>query len=118
MSRLIIVDDEPEVSETLDHALSRYGHQCCVARTALGAMKLMRQEMFDAALLDVRLAGGLSGIELAWKIREKLPAIKIMIFSAIHHGPEIAREIRALRATFFVKPISIDAIVGALNEEQ
>jgi DNA-binding NtrC family response regulator len=118
VSRLIIVDDEPEVSETLDHALSRYGHESRIARTALGAMKLMRQGVFDAALLDVRLGGGLSGIELAWKIREKFPTLKIMIFSAIHHGPEIAREIKALKATFFVKPVSVDAIVLALDEEQ
>jgi DNA-binding response OmpR family regulator len=115
--RILIVDDEPEISGTLSRALAQYSCKCLTVRTALGAIRAMKSDDFDAMLLDINLGGGLSGIELAQKVRRGNTAIKILVFSALHHGPEIQREIDALGAIFFEKPVSAKAIYSALQNE-
>jgi two-component system OmpR family response regulator len=115
MIQILIVDDEPDIASMLAQALSQHGCKLTTARTAMGAAQALRRARYDAVILDVNLGGGLSGIELAWKIRKSDERIKILIFSAIHHGPEIEREIAGLSAIFFEKPTSATKILQAVG---
>jgi DNA-binding response OmpR family regulator len=115
VNRVLIVDDEPEISRTLARALAQYSCDCITVRTALGAIRAMKKDKFDALLLDINLGGGLSGIELARRVRRDNKLIKILIFSALHQGPEIQREIDALGAVFFEKPVAATTIYSALQ---
>jgi DNA-binding NtrC family response regulator len=114
--QILLIDDEADAFGMLGHALSQYGCSVAIMRTALGALRELRRVNFDAVILDGELGGGLSGVELAWKIRKRNPDIKLIVFSAIHHGPEIDREIENLGASFFVKPISAKTLLDAISD--
>ena len=58
MSRILIVEDEPLISMMLADWLAEMGHQTVGPADSLdAAMKLLDNENFDAALLDVNLRG-------------------------------------------------------------
>lgn len=115
MNKVLIVDDETEIAESLGICLDKYGYQSTIAGSALGALRALKSSHYTAVILDVRLSGGISGIELAWRIRRRDQNIQIIVFSAIHHGPEMEKQMSALEATFFVKPVTIESIIDLLR---
>lgn len=53
MSRILIVDDEKTVTETLSRILKRAGHTCFVAGSATEARDIFESEQPDTVLLDI-----------------------------------------------------------------
>ena len=67
--RLIVVEDEPTVAQTIKDAVEDLGHTVCgVARTEQEAVDLADRERPELALMDVRLAAGGDGIVAARKL--------------------------------------------------
>ena len=56
MPRILIVDDEAAIGRALAIALSRDGWTCVQATSAEQAQSKLREEMFDAMILDLRLS--------------------------------------------------------------
>lgn len=63
MKRLLAVDDDPSVLETLVDALTTKGYEVLTADGADGALDLLRRQAFDLVLLDYRMPGK-NGFEL------------------------------------------------------
>jgi two-component system nitrogen regulation response regulator GlnG len=83
MSRLLVVDDEPNVLYSLEKSLRSDSLEVVTAQTARQGIELVRQERPDAVLLDVRL-GDMSGLEAFDQMRQidgRLPVILITAFA-------------------------------------
>ncbi len=63
MKRLLAVDDDHSVLETLVEALTAKGYEVLTADSADGALGLLRSQAFDLVLLDYRMPGK-NGFEL------------------------------------------------------
>src|SRR5208282_5174680 len=63
MKRLLAVDDDPSVLETLVDALTAKGYEVLTAEHAEGALDLLRRQAFDLVLLDYQMPGK-NGFEL------------------------------------------------------
>src|SRR6476659_2049810 len=66
--RLLIVDDEPQIRQSLRAALSSQGYEVHDARTGEEALQHLNQTRFDLVLLDLRMPG-MSGLETCRAIR-------------------------------------------------
>ena len=67
-TRILIVDDEPQLRRVLKAALARQGYITADARSGESALALLRKERFDLVLLDRNMAG-MSGLECCREIR-------------------------------------------------
>ena len=112
VKRVLIVDDEPNIGNSLRLILEHAGYAVSIARTLKDAHGAA--ERADALLLDVRLPDG-SGIDLLRQLRERdclAPAIMIS-----GHGT-ITEAVQATRAgafDFLEKPLSRDRVLVALK---
>jgi NtrC-family two-component system response regulator AlgB len=79
--RILIVDDEPSIRQTLKIALEAMGHVAAEASGTAAARSLLEQGNFDAALIDVRL-GTDSGIALMEETLRDRPGIAVVIITA------------------------------------
>ena len=61
--RILVVDDEPHIRQTLKLALEAMGHTVAEATDSTGAMRQLEQSSCDAMLVDLRL-GAESGLDL------------------------------------------------------
>lgn len=68
-TKILIVDDEPQLRRVMKAALTKQGYIVADARNGQLALELLRQERFDLALLD-RNMPGISGVECCRTIRE------------------------------------------------
>ena len=71
MSRkVLVVEDEPILLETLAYNLSRQGYEVCQAITGRQALEVARREMPDLVVLDVMLPG-IDGFEVCRILRQE-----------------------------------------------
>jgi DNA-binding response OmpR family regulator len=73
MGKLLIGEDNPFVAAFLQEAVREGGYEVCgVAASAKEFLSLAQQEKPDLAIIDVRLAGAVSGIEAAVEVSSRL----------------------------------------------
>ena len=65
MARILIVDDEQFIRESISGALNRDGHETLVAENPSGALKLIEHQSPDLIISDICMEGsdGLSFLE-------------------------------------------------------
>lgn len=83
-SRILIVEDEAIVAESLKDQLINLGYQVCgTAANGVDAMKIMENSDPDLVMMDIMLDGSMDGVEVASRIREKkrIPVIFLTAFS-------------------------------------
>jgi CheY-like chemotaxis protein/anti-sigma regulatory factor (Ser/Thr protein kinase) len=114
--RVLVVDDNVDVAELLSEALQIEGFQTAVAYDARAALDQWRSFHPHAAVLDVGLPQQ-DGYQLAREVRAQHGRHPVLI-AATGYGQDTDR-LRAADAGFdchFVKPVSIQDIVLALDE--
>jgi NtrC-family two-component system response regulator AlgB len=112
--RILIVDDEPHIRQTLKVALEAMSHVVVEASDAAGSLRQLAQSRFDAMLVDLRL-GEQSGLELMEQVLKDHPDLAIVIITA--HG-SIDRAVEAMRRgafDFLPKPFTPAQVRAALE---
>jgi two-component system nitrogen regulation response regulator NtrX len=110
MHKLLIVDDESTIRQSLQGVLEDEGYQVSLAETGEECLDLLSRHRFDLVLLDVWLPG-VDGLGTLEKIREMENAPEIIMISG--HGT-IETAVRATKLgayDFLEKPLSIDKTV-------
>jgi len=69
MATILVVEDDPQVGQTLAERLQEDNHDVKLVVDAEGALKILRQDEIDMILLDVRLPGK-SGLEMLDEMRD------------------------------------------------
>ena len=109
MPHILIVEDEPATSWALAEGLSDDGFTIDTFPSAEDAWTWLQRGRSDLVISDLRLPG-MSGLELAQKLRRGRHAQPVIIVTA-YGGPEVQRELReAGVADCFSKPFPIDLL--------
>jgi two-component system, NtrC family, nitrogen regulation response regulator GlnG len=109
MAGILIVDDEQSISWGLAELSRSLGHQPQTASSAEQALALAEKSAAEVILLDVRLPG-MDGLAAMSRLRELLPAAKIIVMTA--HG-DLSTAVEAVRQGAFeyiVKPFDTNQI--------
>lgn len=83
MSKILVVDDEKDVTETLLHSLTRRGYEVETANTGEDGIKKAQKSKFDIVLLDIKLPG-IEGIEVLEEIKKIDPEVEVIMITG--HG--------------------------------
>src|SRR5436190_13020168 len=79
--RILVVDDEPLVCESVKWMLLSYGHEVEAVHSADEALALFEKYKFDLVIIDY-LMPGMKGDALAVNLRKRLASQPIIIISA------------------------------------
>ncbi|HXJ93588.1 MAG TPA: sigma-54 dependent transcriptional regulator [Terriglobia bacterium] len=78
---ILIVDDEPEVRESLEELLGSEGYSLDSARTAEEGLKCLDDRLYDLALVDVNLPDG-SGLDVLKSLKRESPDTGVIMITA------------------------------------
>jgi len=78
--RILVVDDEPSVCQSLRLVLTREGCKVQTAWSGKEALMLLAQEPYDLMVTDFTMSG-MKGDELAKLVRERWPATAIIMLT-------------------------------------
>lgn len=79
---ILLVEDDRDLLEFAGELLIELGYQVFTIASAENALKFLENGVhLDLLLSDIRLPGGINGIELAKKAMEQRPGIKVILTS-------------------------------------
>jgi len=114
--RLAIVDDHPLVRDGLRARLSVVPGLAVIGEAASGAeaLELAASDAPDLMLLDVGMRG-MNGIELATLLRQRHPAIRVLMLSMYDNREYVLSAIRAGARGYVLKESPTEEILAAIN---
>jgi PAS domain S-box-containing protein len=113
---LLLVEDNPDIAETLAEILGVAGHRVEVQGNAEDALGSLRRRRPDAVLCDIGLPG-MDGLELATRLRAD-PALCDIMLVAMTGFSDSATRSRIERVGFdrhLIKPVQLDALRECLE---
>jgi DNA-binding response OmpR family regulator len=106
---ILVVDDDPDVRETLCLALQDAGHQVAVAADGAQALDLLRRGHYRTLLLDLMLPG-LDGFAVLQRLRAE-PALRppvVLVLSALQRRADVLAALEAGADDYLAKPFDLD----------
>lgn len=117
MTRLLIVDDDPEIASALARGLALHGYDTLVENRLASALDRLQGEALSGAIIDVML-GADSGIDLVRAARASGVTCPILMLSALSDVEDRAAGLEAGADDYVVKPFSFDELVARLRVQE
>lgn len=114
-NKILLVEDEPNLGETLSDYLCSLSFNVNWAKSALEARQFFQNSPPSIVLMDIGLPDG-NGIELAKEFRSKDKSLTLLFLSALNdpetrlHGLEIGAD------DYITKPFALKELVLRLNK--
>ena len=81
-AKILIVDDERGMREVLTTVLERAGYQVSVAENGEKALSLAGGEIFEVILTDLKMPGGMGGLEVLRAVKDASPDTLVIVLTA------------------------------------
>ena len=107
--RVLVVDDDPPIRETIERNLVRWGYEVAVAESAEQALSRIHDVDPGLVITDVRMSG-MSGLDLLAKLRESAPDIDVVVMTAYEDMRTAVTAMKAGAFEYLVKPLDLDQI--------
>jgi len=110
--KILVVDDMPESIRLVKKVLEARGYKVIGVQTGADAINAAQTELPNLILMDVRLPGGIDGLEATRRIKalSQLAHIPILAMTASVKPEDIHRALDAGCVGFIRKPIDIDEL--------
>jgi CheY-like chemotaxis protein len=87
LAKILVVDDDPAVQITIRLLLERAGHRVTIAGDGQAGLALFEAGQFDLLFLDIFMPG-MDGLETMRHIRQRQPAVPIIVISGRSIAPD------------------------------
>lgn len=112
---ILVVDDEPLVSKSIQMLLQSDGHKVTSVSGGTEALKLLEDFSFDLVIMDFTMPG-MNGDELAVAIKERFPELPVVMTTA--YAENLSYSGKQLTGVDFLmgKPFSRQELRDALTK--
>jgi DNA-binding NtrC family response regulator len=111
MFRIMVVDDEVDFLETVVNRLQKRQLNATGVTSGEEAVALLKEELFDVIILDIKMPGGMDGIETLREIKRIQPLIEVILLTG-HASVETSIEGMKLGAfDYCLKPIKFEELL-------
>lgn len=113
--RVIIVEDDVDLRETLGRALSREGYQVSFAGDGSEAISLVSKRPYDLAIVDLVMPG-MGGIRMLEELRGMGLTLPTIIITAFGDRFLYNRAVELGASEFLVKPVKLVEVYRAVRK--
>jgi two-component system response regulator PilR (NtrC family) len=108
-TRILIVDDESTIRETIAEFLSSEGFETQTASDGHAALEIIRNGSIDILISDVRMPG-MDGIELIKQVNTYASDILVILMTAFASVETAIQALRSGAADYMLKPLDLDEL--------
>lgn len=114
--RLLIVDDEEEILNMLRRNFEFEGYEVTTTISPLEALELMRAELFNLVLTDIKMPE-MSGVELLREIKRINPLANVVMMTAFSNMSNVVNCLGSGAVDYLVKPFGdLDQIIKVIDQ--
>jgi len=115
--RILLVDDEPQVRESVKRLLVSQGYTVVEASNASDAIRIhdAAPSEIDLLLTDVTMPG-MSGYDLAEHLRSRAPDLPVVFMSGYAESPVGTGALAGGKTAYIQKPFNVEVLVERLGE--
>jgi DNA-binding response OmpR family regulator len=112
--KILVVDDEPEVRQLMEHFLTARGYEVRIAEN--GRLGLLALDTFtpDVVLLDMHMPE-MDGLETLRRLAARAPALPVIMVTVNDDVETTARLLQLGAADYVPKPFNLDYLEQAIN---
>jgi two-component system response regulator PilR (NtrC family) len=107
--KILVADDEKSMREFLDIMLKKEGYKVTLASNGEEVMKLIEKDIFDLALVDIRMPRE-DGISVLKKIKSISPETVVIVITAYASADTANKAMKEGAYDYITKPFKIDEI--------
>lgn len=112
-SRILIVDDEPEITEILSDLLSD-DHDCETANSAEAALELLAETEFQLVISDITMPG-MSGLEMLPRAKSLSPNTVVVMISGMQTVESAIGALRLGGFDYLMKPFDLRQVEAVVK---
>jgi DNA-binding NtrC family response regulator len=110
MAKILVVDDDKNIRQTLARFLESCGHQAVIAEGSREALELISEgSEYDLVLTDFRMAE-MDGLDLLKAIKAKVPESVVVLMTAYGTIDKAVAAVKAGAYDYMSKPFSLDQV--------
>jgi DNA-binding response OmpR family regulator len=113
VSKVLVVEDEPTLLDTLEYNLVNQGYDVCTAADGHKALEVARQEGPDLVVLDVMLPG-LDGFEVCRILRQEM-SVPILMLTARDEEVDKVVGLEVGADDYMTKPFSMRELLARVK---
>jgi DNA-binding NtrC family response regulator len=119
--RILVVDDESDILLGLNALLTARGHYVRTFDKPAQVLEHIKSEVahYDLVITDYRMPGGISGLDLAKQIKERIREVKVFLMTAfdVSSLPEFSEALNSHMIDETIeKPIPNDKLVTIIEK--
>lgn len=114
-SKIMVVDDEPAVADSLKDLLEMYGHEIDTASSGFEALSQIKQSEYSIVLMDVRMPG-INGVETFREIKKLDSSCTVIMMTAYSTDDLLAEAVEEGAHTVLFKPLNIEKLVSIIED--
>ena len=111
--RVLIIDDESLMRETLAGMFSGVGYEVTTAASGEEGIELYRRQPFDSVITDARMEPGINGLVVARAIKDHDASAHVVLLTGVEHDPHELHAAGVDRV--LIKPTRRAAILDAVR---
>lgn len=112
---ILVVDDDISHCTILQALLRGWGYQVALANNGLQALALVREQVFDLVLCDIRMAQ-MDGIETLKEVKAYNPSIPVLIMTAYSSVDTAVEALKSGALDYLIKPLDFDRLQQTLAQ--
>jgi DNA-binding response OmpR family regulator len=112
--RILVVDDEPEVRQLMEHFLTQRGYDVCIVENGMLALAALDTFMADVVLLDMHMPV-MDGLETLKRMAARSPSLPVIMVTVNDDIETTAHLLQLGAADYVPKPFNLDYLEQAIN---
>jgi PAS domain S-box-containing protein len=113
--RILVLDDDPGICQTIGDALEQHGHVVQTATRAEAGLEIATATLIEAAIVDITLPD-MSGIDVLHGIRKQAPTTEIIFITGDASLATAIQAINGLAFAYLVKPFDMSHLVVTVEQ--
>jgi len=114
--RILVVDDEIDFLETIVKRLNKRKLDATGVTSGEDAIQKLKEQLYDVVLLDIKMPGGMDGIETLREIKRLQPLVEVLLLTG-HASVETSIEGMKLGAfDYLLKPMKFEDLLTKMAQ--
>lgn len=115
MAKILVIDDDVSISETLELYLTEEGYDVVTANTGTDGLNQFIKSVPEVVILDIRLPD-IDGFTVLEDLREENENVKVIMITAHHDMDSTIRAMKGGAFDYIHKPINVDELDMAIQK--